>query len=105
MLFCAAWTGALRRRSNHGAAKKEVTAQAALPARRPDAAGIDVGATEVYAAVPADRDLERPVRCFPAFTEDLHALADWLEHCGIETVEDSMVRVSCGLGLSTQLMG
>jgi len=66
--------------------RKKSTAQAALPVMRPDAAGIDVGATEVYAAVPVDRDRERPVRCFPTFTENLHALADWLEHCGIKTV-------------------
>ena len=52
---------------------------------RTDAAGIDVGATELYVAVPVDRATE-PVRCFPAFTQDLHALADWLEQCQIKTV-------------------
>jgi transposase len=66
--------------------RKKSTTQAALPVMRPDAAGIDVGATEIYAAVPVERDRERPVRCFPTFTEDLHALADWLEHCCIKTV-------------------
>src|ERR1700733_3312435 len=39
-----------------------------LPIMKPDAAGIDIGATEIYVAVPADRDAET-VRCFP----DIHA--------------------------------
>jgi transposase len=50
-----------------------------------NAAGLDIGAEEIYACVPADRD-EQPVRAFPTFTVDLHALADWLEASGIETV-------------------
>jgi hypothetical protein len=51
----------------------------------PDAAGIDVGASELYVAVAADRD-PQPVRSFPTFTRDLHGLADWLEQCGIRSV-------------------
>jgi len=51
----------------------------------PDAAGIDIGATELYVAVPADRD-SQAVRSFGAFTEDLHQLADWLQRCRIKTV-------------------
>jgi transposase len=49
------------------------------------AAGLDIGAEEIYACVPADRD-ESSVRVFPTFTVDLHALADWLAACQIETV-------------------
>jgi transposase len=45
---------------------------------QPNAAGVDVGATQIYVAVPADRD-PQPVRCFPTFTGDLHAAADWLQ--------------------------
>jgi len=51
----------------------------------PNAAGIDIGATEIYFAVPVDRDLH-PVRRFATFPEDLMAAADWLQHCGIKTV-------------------
>jgi len=51
----------------------------------PNAAGVDIGATEIFAAVAADRD-EEPVRSFPTFTQDLNALADWLQRCGITTV-------------------
>ena len=59
--------------------------QALLPVMRVDAAGIDIGATEIFAAVPADRASEN-VRSFPTFTQDLYALAEWLKQCGIKTV-------------------
>jgi len=58
---------------------------AVLPVMRPDAAGIDIGATEIFVAVPADR-AEENVRSFPTFTQDLYGLADWLKQCGIRTV-------------------
>lgn len=29
---------------------------------------------------------DTPVREFRAFTEDLHALADWLTQCGVDVV-------------------
>ena len=54
------------------------------PVLEPNAAGIDVGAREMFVAVPAERD-ENPVRVFTTFTEDLHRLADWLVQCGITT--------------------
>src|SRR6202158_5460183 len=50
----------------------------------PDAAGIAIGAEEIYVAVPPDRD-EESVRMFSSFTCDLHALADWLLHRQIRT--------------------
>ena len=43
-----------------------------------NAAGLDIGATEIWACVPEDR--------VETFTVDLHRLADWLEKCGVETV-------------------
>jgi hypothetical protein len=43
----------------------------------PNAAGIDIGAREIFAAVPPDRDAH-PVRVCATFTEDLQQLADWL---------------------------
>ena len=61
------------------------TGNSGLPLLNPDAAGIDVGAREHYVAVPVERDVQ-PVRCFGAFTEDLHRLAQWLLQCGIKTV-------------------
>jgi hypothetical protein len=51
----------------------------------PDAAGIDVGASELFVAVSADRD-HQPVRSFPTFTHDLNALADWLQQCGVRSI-------------------
>lgn len=65
--------------------KDAKTNNAVMPVMRPDAAGIDIGATEIFVAVPADRTAEN-VRSFPTFTQDLYALADWLEQCGIKTV-------------------
>jgi len=52
---------------------------------KPNAAGIDVGAREMFVAVPPGRD-ENPVRVFATFTEDLERLTDWLEQCGVTTV-------------------
>lgn len=51
----------------------------------PDAAGIDIGAEEIYVAVPPDRD-EESTRKFSTFTRDLNALVEWLERCRIRTV-------------------
>lgn len=36
--------------------KRERQNQAVLPILKPNAAGIDIGATEIWVAVPADRD-------------------------------------------------
>ena len=44
----------------------------------------DIGATEIFVAVPADR--AEKVRSFPALTPDLYALVDWLKQCRIGTV-------------------
>ncbi len=50
-----------------------------------NAAGLDIGSEEIWAAVPVERD-EQSVRVFPTFTVDLYTLADWLERCRIKTV-------------------
>ncbi len=50
------------------------------------AAGIDIGAEMHFAAVPPREGEEEAVRSFGCFTSDLHALADWFEECGVETV-------------------
>lgn len=67
------------------ASKKKTSRPGSLEIRNPNAAGIDVGSQLHYVAVPPDRD-EEPVRHFDCFTADLHRMADWLEHCGIETI-------------------
>jgi transposase len=51
----------------------------------PNAAGLDIGASEIWACVPADRD-ETPVRCFGTYTPELEALVAWLIACGVTTV-------------------
>jgi transposase len=59
--------------------------QEALSPMHPNAAGLDIGSTEIWAAVPPGRDRTR-VRCFGTFTPDLHALAAWLKACHVDTV-------------------
>ncbi len=51
----------------------------------PQAAGVDIGSDRHWVAVTPDLDAD-PVRSFRSFTGDLHALADWLERCGVESV-------------------
>ena len=51
----------------------------------PDAAGVDIGAEAVFAAVREDR-ASPAIRKYPTFTSDLHALADWLKECQVTTV-------------------
>jgi len=51
----------------------------------PNAAGIDVGASSHWVAVPPHL-AEDSVREFGAMTDDLNALADWLLACGVDTV-------------------
>ncbi len=63
--------------------KKKVQTQPVI--FQPDSAGIDIGATELFVAVPPDRAAES-VRSFGTFTEDLLLLADWLAQCRIKTV-------------------
>lgn len=66
-------------------AKRTNQGQMTPPVIQANAAGIDIGATEIHVAVPPDRDPE-PVRSFETFTPDLIALADWMQACGIRSV-------------------
>ena len=65
--------------------KRRGLCQQDRPVLEPNAAGIDVGAREMYVAIPPDRDPE-PVRVFETFTVDLEALVNWLIERGITTV-------------------
>jgi transposase len=71
-----------RRKSNPPKAKPS---SPQLPTLHLHAAGIDLGAREIYVAVPPHSGV-RHVRSFATFTEDLHALRDWLQECGVTTV-------------------
>src|SRR5580658_6965135 len=55
------------------------------PILEPNAAGIDIGAREIFVAVAPDR-AEDPVQVFSTFTEDLERMAQWLVSCGVSTV-------------------
>lgn len=56
-----------------------------LGIHNPNAAGADIGATQIYIAVPPDR-LGNNVRCFGTFTADLRALVQWLKDCAVTSV-------------------
>ncbi len=49
------------------------------------AAGIDIGSTSHFVAVPASLN-DRPVREYSCFTGDLEHMADWLKDVGITTI-------------------
>lgn len=56
-----------------------------MPVLQPNAAGIDIGAKEIFVAVNGDRD-SHPVRHFSTFTPDLHEAAQWLKKLDIESI-------------------
>jgi transposase len=66
-------------------ARKSITPNEVWSVVNPHAAGLDIGASEIWACVPADRDTT-PVRPFGTFTPDLQALAAWLVACRVTTV-------------------
>lgn len=67
------------------ARKRKTKVQTIHPIINPHAAGADIGAREIYVAVPTALT-DTPVRCFSTFTEDLRALVAWLQSHGIKTV-------------------
>ena len=66
--------------------KSTMPAVHAKPMQRKHAAGIDIGATSIYVAVPVDRD-PQPVRSFQTFTEDLHRLATFRRKSDVQPVQ------------------
>jgi transposase len=64
---------------------KPFSTRNALSIIHPAAGGLDIGASEIYACVPPDRDAQA-VRKFGTFTADLYQLAQWLVKCQVNTV-------------------
>ena len=64
---------------------KAKSSSSPLRPQHPHAAGIDIGARDIYVAVPPNSCTDN-VRSFSTFTEDLHALRDWLKQCGVTSV-------------------
>jgi len=60
------------------------------------AAGIDIGATSHFVAVPEGVS-EITVREFRTFTSDLYALADWLRQCGIQQMQKALTQMNVQL--------
>lgn len=67
------------------AEKKKKGQMVQLPQMRSHAAGIDIGAQEIFVAVPPTLGPD-PVRKFGAFTPDLIQIAEWLVRLQITTV-------------------
>lgn len=67
------------------AKKLETSKGLTLKIVNPNAAGIDVAATEMQVCVPADRDGENN-RTFGCFTKDLREICEYLKACRIDTV-------------------
>src|SRR5690606_11865195 len=59
--------------------------ESALECIQLNAAGIDIGGSSHFVAVPRNRDSEI-VKEFASFTEDLQCMAQWLKKCQITTV-------------------
>jgi transposase len=65
--------------------KKRKNTSVSLHVLQANSAGIDIGATEIFIAVPDGRSSET-VRRFDTFTDDLHEAAQWLKECGIKSI-------------------
>ena len=76
------------RKTQHGNASRKDSPKVdwkALDIVHPDAAGIDIGGSQHWVALPPDRDAQ-PVRCFDCFTADLQQMAEWLVARGVRSV-------------------
>lgn len=65
--------------------RQKVSINQAWPCIHEHAAGVDLGASEHWVAVP-EGACQPSVRRFGTFTGDLEALADWLKQCQVTTV-------------------
>ncbi len=65
--------------------KPVVSTWEGLKVIHPNAAGLDIGSAEIWVAAAPGRTAE-PVRKFGTFTPDLHALADHLVSCEVDSV-------------------
>src|SRR2546426_8959160 len=74
-----------RRKQRRELARKIQAQDVSLEVKHPDAAGIDIGNTAHYVAVPPARDRE-PVRRFGCETAGVKEMARWLKQCGVRTV-------------------
>jgi hypothetical protein len=69
----------------HQGAKAKSKANQPIHVLQPDAAGVDIAANEIWAAVPPEHT-EQSVRKFGAFTCELKELVKWFSDCGVRSV-------------------
>ncbi len=59
---------------------------AGMSRMRPHAAGLDIGAHEIVGCVPGEDESVQEVRTFGTYTVDLHAIGEWLQEKGVDSV-------------------
>lgn len=62
-----------------------MSTQSSIKIINPDSAGIDIGASSHFVAVPPGRDKET-VREFKCYTPDIKKMIEWLKHCKVKTI-------------------
>jgi len=86
-------------RRKSASSRPDPATAALLQTLNPHAAGLDIGATELWVCVPPGASASLPpavpsvpavlpptVRCFGSFTADLYAIAAWVRQCQVTTV-------------------
>jgi len=73
-----------KHRPNRKSTRKHILAKP-LNTINSNTAGIDIGSSEIYVAVPPERD-EQSIRVFSSFTCELYNLVHWLKDCRITSV-------------------
>lgn len=74
-----------KKKSHSGRVVKVAHKDSELTRINEHAAGIDIGSTSHFVAVPPS-SCPDSVRQFSVFTKDLYAIADWLAECGVTSV-------------------
>ena len=74
-----------KRKSKRTKGKEEARPFEGLSKVNQNAAGVDIGATEIVACVP-DGDEVQLVKAFGNYTVDLHAICEWFRKYKIKTV-------------------
>ncbi len=74
-----------KRKSKRSKGQEEVRSLEGLSKVHPNAAGVDIGATEIVACVSAGEEVQL-VKAFGNYTVDLHSICEWFRKHGVKTV-------------------
>ncbi|NER32271.1 MAG: IS110 family transposase [Symploca sp. SIO1C4] len=73
------------RKTKKKSKKRKIVKLESLKKLNLSAAGIDIGADEIYVCVPEER-AKQTVRSFGTYTQDLFEISQWLRDCAVDTV-------------------